>query len=152
MNRMKQTFLALGALGAVCLGGVVSATAMTPQHAPRTTLHITLQQQAFSGVTGSATLVYDPATKMTTVTVSAHHLEPGSLHPSHIHAGTCRTNGPVLEGLNSIKADAHGNGVATTTFKGSVLNKAAHVNIHMGPGLALTQYTVIACGELGKSM
>ena len=151
---MKRTVLTLVALGALLAGGVAAmpVTAMTARHATLTVLHVKLRPQAFSGVTGSATLTYNAATKMTTAKVMVQHLEPGSVHPSHIHAGKCSTNGPVLVGLTTIKANAMGTGVATTRFKGSVMNKAAYVNVHMGPGLALTQYTVLACGELGKTM
>jgi probable HAF family extracellular repeat protein len=119
---------------------------------PGGAVQVTLQPQAFSGVTGNATLTYDAATDMTTVTVSVHHLEPGSIHPEHIHAGACSSNGPVLVALTPIKADAQGNGVATTTFKGSVLHQAAYINVHLGPGLALTQFTVLACGVVGTGM
>jgi hypothetical protein len=147
---MKRKFLALLALGALLAGSVatVPVAAMTHSQAGPTVLHATLRQQAFSGVTGTATVSYDAATKMSTVKVTVKGLEPGSSHPEHIHAGKCTTNGPVLVGLNTIKATAKGTGVATTRFKGSVMNKAAYVNVHMGPGLALTQYTVLACGEL----
>jgi hypothetical protein len=111
---------------------------------------VQLRTQAFSGVTGTATLTYDTATGMTTVAVSVQHLEPGSIHPSHIHAGRCTSNGPVLAGLNNVKADASGVGKATTVIKGSFAKKQAYVNVHLGPGLSLTQYTVLSCGELGK--
>jgi hypothetical protein len=89
---------------------------------------------------------------MTTVKVTVNHLEPGSFHPAHIHAGNCSSNGPVLVVLKPIKANAMGIGVATTTFNGNVLNKPTYINVHMGPGLKLTEYTVLACGELGKTM
>ena len=149
---MKRMVFALVALGALLAGSMatVPVTAMTPKHAGLTVLHVTLRPQAFSGVTGSATLTYNAATNMSTVKVTVNHLEPGSLHPSHIHAGKCSSNGRVLVGLTTIKANATDTGVATTTFKGSVLNKAAYINVHLGPGLKLTQYTVLACGELGK--
>jgi hypothetical protein len=114
-------------------------------------LHVMLRQQAFSGVTGMAMVTYDSSTKMTTVTLTVNHLEPGSSHPAHIHAGKCTSNGPVLAPLTTVKANKSGTGVSTTTFSGSVLNKAAYINVHMGPGLALTEYTVLACGELGKA-
>jgi hypothetical protein len=147
---MKRKLLAFPALGALLAGSVatVPVVAMTHGKAGTTVLYVTLRQQAFSGVTGTARVSYDSATKMTTVRVKVKGLEPGSSHPEHIHAGKCTTNGPVLVGLNTIKATAKGTGVATTRFKGSVMNKAAYVNVHMGPGLALTQYTVLACGEL----
>jgi hypothetical protein len=54
--------------------------------------------------------------------------------------------------LKTIEANEKGAGVATTTFKGSVMHKAAYINVHMGPGLELTQFTVLACGELHTSM
>jgi CHRD domain len=148
---MTRTVLALAALGALCLGGVVPATAMTARHAPVKTLQITLQPQAFSGVTGTATVTYNAATKRTTVKVTVQHLEPGSVHPSHVHGGTCRSNGPVLEGLMSVKANAQGTGVATTTFAGAI-KTPAYINVHMGPGLALTQFTVLTCGNVTKGM
>ncbi len=150
---MKPRILALLAISALLAGGIAVGPvgAMTRSHAGMTTLHVTLQQQAFSGVTGTATVTYDPASKKTTVKVTVNHLEPGSSHPAHIHAGKCTSNGPVLEPLTTIKADKNGTGVSTTTFSGSVMNKAAHINVHMGPGLALTEYTVLACGELGKA-
>ena len=148
---MKRKTLALLACGALLAGGAatVPARAMTRS---QVTITVTLRQQAFSGVTGSATVSYNAATNMTTVKVTVNHLEPRSSHPEHIHAGTCSSNGPVLVGLKTIKANTMGTGVATTIFKGSVMNKAAYINVHMGPGLALTQYTVLACGVLGKAM
>ena len=151
---MKRKTVALLACGALLAGGAatVPARAMTHRHVThrQVSIAVRLRQQAFSGVTGSATVSYNAATNMTTVKVTVNHLEPGSSHPEHIHAGTCSSNGPVLAGLKTIKANATGTGVATTTFKGSVMNKAAYINVHMGPGLALTQYTVLACGVLGK--
>ncbi len=124
----------------------------TSTGAGTTVAQVTLQPQAFSGVTGTATMTYTAATNMTTVTVIVHNLEPGSVHPEHIHAGTCSSNGPMIEALTPLKADAQGTAVATTTFKGSVLHKAAYINVHMGPGLSLTQFTVLACGVVSTAM
>lgn len=151
---MTRKTVALYALGALLAGSLVAlpARAMTQRHATSTTMHVTLHQQAFSGATGSATLTYNAATMMTTVKVTVNHLEPGSSHPAHIHAGKCATNGPVLVALQTLKANKQGTAVATTTFPGSLGHKAAYINVHLGPGLALTQYTVLACGELGKAM
>jgi len=135
---------------AVAAGGSFGATEATGRGAAASpVMHVQLRAQAFSGVTGTATLSYNAATKMTTVKVSVHHLQPGSVHPSHIHAGRCSTNGPVLAALASITANASGTGTATTVISGSFTHSHAYVNVHLGPGLALTQYTVLACGELG---
>jgi hypothetical protein len=148
---MKRKVLAILATTAL-LGGVVTAPAKATTHttAALSVMHVQLRQQAFSGVSGTATLTYNPATGMTTVTVSVRNLEPNSVHPSHIHAGKCTNNGPVIAGLNNVQADASGVGKATTVIKGSFVRKQAYVNVHLGPGLNLTQYTVLTCGELGK--
>ena len=147
---MSRRFLAILATGALLAGGVaaVPVTAATHGNAAMRVMHVQLRPQAFSGVTGTATLTYDPATGRTTVKVSVHNLEPGSVHPEHIHAGKCTTNGPVLAALGSITANTTGAGTATTVIQGSFMRKQAYINIHMGPGLSLTQYTVLACGEL----
>lgn len=150
MKRMIGASLILGALLAGS-GSAGPGHALAHRLSSMTVLHVMLRQQAFSGVSGTATVSYNTATKMTTVKVTVNHLEPGSSHPEHIHAGKCTSNGPVLFVLTTIKANAQGTGTATTTFKGSVMNKAAYINVHMGPGLALTQFTVLACGEIGKA-
>jgi hypothetical protein len=134
-------------------GGVAVAPshATTQVNAAASAMHVQLRAQAFSGVTGNATLTFNAGTGMTTVKVTVKNLEPGSVHPSHIHAGVCSSNGPVIAGLNNVKANAAGVGTATTVIKGSFVGKKAYVNVHLGPALALTQYTVLSCGELGKA-
>jgi hypothetical protein len=150
---MKRNVLATLAIAALLVGGIAAAPAdaMTHGNAAASVMHVQLHAQAFSGVSGTATLTYDAGTGMTTVKVSVKNLEPGSIHPSHIHAGKCTTNGPVIAGLNNVKANAAGVGTATTVIKGSFASKQAYVNVHLGPGLSLTQYTVLACGELGTA-
>jgi hypothetical protein len=122
---------------------------MTHGNAAASVMLVQLRAQAFSGVSGTATLTYDSGTGMTTVKVVVQNLEPGSVHPSHIHAGKCSSNGPVIANLNNVRANAAGVGTATTVIKGSFVGKHAYVNVHLGPGLSLTQYTVLTCGELG---
>ena len=150
---MFRKALAVLATGALLAGGVASAPARAATHGnAASAMHVQLRAQAFSGVTGSATLTYNSSTGMTTVKVSVQHLEPGSVHPAHIHAGKCTTNGPVLAALAPVKANAAGVGKAMTVVTGSFAGKQAYINIHLGPGLSLTQYTVLACGELGAAM
>src|SRR5690349_13430245 len=99
---MQRKILAALATAALLGGGAAPAhaRATAPAKAALSVVHVQLRPQAFSGVTGTATLSYNPATGMTTVTVSVQNLEPGTVHPSHIHAGKCTANGPVLAGLN----------------------------------------------------
>jgi hypothetical protein len=77
------------------------------------------------------------------------HLEPGSVHPAHIHLGKCGDNGPVAVPLTSVKAEPNGTGTSTTTVKAApYLHKQAYINVHYGPGLKLTQFTVISCANV----
>jgi len=115
-------------------------------------VHVKLLPQAFSGVTGTATLSFDAATGMTTVNVMVKNLEPGSSHPAHIHSGICTTNGSVIAALTTIKANMTGLGTAKTVVKGNFTTKHAYINVHLGPSLSLTQYTVLACGAYGPAM
>jgi hypothetical protein len=149
----SRTILAILATAALLAGGVALAPVGAASHGDPATsvMHVQLHPLAFSGVVGSATLTYNPGANTTTVKVSVHNLEPGSVHPEHIHAGKCSTNGPVLAALGSIKADARGTGTVTSVITGSFMRKQAYINLHMGPGVTLTQYTVLACGELGKT-
>jgi hypothetical protein len=149
---MTSKIVAVLSAAAVLGGGVFAAQVGAPTRASAAAavMHVALRQQAFSGVSGTATLRYNAATGKTMVVVSVKNLEPGSVHPSHIHAGNCSSNGPVLAALNSVKANAAGVGVATTVIDGSFMGKRAYVNVHLGPGLGLTQFTVLACGDLGR--
>jgi hypothetical protein len=150
---MKRTIFAVIAIAAMIGGGVAVAPthAMTHGNAAASVMHVQLRAQAFSGVSGNATLTYNAGTDMTTVKISVKHLEPSSVHPAHIHAGVCTSNGPVIAPLNNVKANAAGVGTSTTMVKGSFVGKKAYINVHLGPTLALTQYTVLACGELGMA-
>jgi hypothetical protein len=57
---------------------------------------------------GHATLVYDPAAQMITVTLTASGVTPG-MHAAHIHLGSCQSQGPVQYMLMDFTADRHGN-------------------------------------------
>jgi hypothetical protein len=150
---MKKLIIATIAIAAMVGGSVAVAPTHAMNHgsAAASVMHVQLRAQAFSGVAGKATLTYNAGTGMTTVKVTVKNLEPGSVHPSHIHAGVCASNGPVIAALNNVKANAAGVGTATTVVKGSFVGKKAYVNVHLGPALALTQYTVLTCGELSTA-
>lgn len=143
--------IALVVASAGLIGGsmmAVSAQATTHPAAKAAMQSVMLKAQAFSGVTGTATLTYNASTNMTKVAIVVQHLMPNSVHPAHIHAGVCTSNGPVVAMLNSVKADAMGRGTSTTTVKGQFINMKDYINVHYGPGLTLTQFTVLACGQI----
>ena len=143
---MIKRFSAVLVLGALLTGSLAVAPSHAAKHANAAMpMSVMLAAQAFSGVTGTATLSY--AAGMTTVKVTIKHVAAGSVHPAHIHAGaSCSVAGPVIGALNPLQANNAGIATSTTMLKGDFTTKAAYINVHLGPGLALTQFTVLACG------
>lgn len=113
-----------------------------------------------SGVSGSALFSYDAASGRTTVLLSVRHLQPGTVHPVHIHAGSnCTANRPILanfvplDGMGmmgmGLRADASGTIRGRTTLVGPFAGQTWHINVHTGPDLAtMAQFRVLACGVL----
>jgi plastocyanin len=94
-----------------------------------------------SGVSGEATLLALGA--MTTVNVTLAGLAPGSAHAGHIHQDGC--DGPILFPLETITADASGQGRATATVDAPLELGSWWVQYHASdspPGPA------IACGQV----
>jgi len=80
-------------------------------------------------------------------------LQPGSTHVSHIHAGSCAAQGPVVTMLNPVFADAKGNGTSITTLSQVPYSpNGLYVNVHAGATMAelgqSTLFNPIACGNL----
>jgi hypothetical protein len=78
------------------------------------TVDVTMNEEAGSGVTGSATLTGGTDGTAVEVTIDTG-LEEGS-HASHIHTGTCAAQGPIETPLTDITADDLGAGTATTPY------------------------------------
>jgi hypothetical protein len=101
---------------------------------------------------GTATLTRDPATSVLTVHLVLTGLAPRTKHPSHIHKGTCDTQGsPVIYPLGEVIADDHGNFVWNYTVSSVAAVPAGQwfVNIHTGPQLNTPeQYRAILCGDI----
>jgi len=103
---------------------------------------------------GTADLSWDPSTHALTVKISLVGLAPSSIHPAHIHTGSCANQGNVIYPLTTLMADAHGVASATT-----VVNNIAHgipatgwyVNVHNGPGLSTNdQFLPIVCADVSN--
>ena len=147
---MLRKPLALLAAGILIIGGFATTPTRAARHTAKTmtTSSVMLGQVGTSGVTGAATLTYNKQTGMTTVKIMVKHLEAMSSHPAHIHSGQCGSNGPVIAALSPVKAGANGIGYSTTMVKGSFTHKMDYINVHYGPGLSLTEFTVISCANL----
>lgn len=82
-----------------------------------------------STATGSATLVFNPTTKIFTITVD-HNVKP-SLTMGHIHKGAAGTNGPVVFGFTSLGTLITYTSIALTAEQEADLNAGLYyVNLH----------------------
>lgn len=118
---------------------------------PSVTTSITLKHMP----SGTADLNWDPSTHALTVKVSLVGLAPSSMHPAHIHTGSCANQGNVIYPLTTLVADAHGVASATTVVK-NIMNgipaRGWYVNVHNGPGLSTTdQFLPIVCADVANS-
>ncbi len=85
-----------------------------------------------------------------TVKLAMSGLEPNSNHMAHIHQGSCVSQGKVVYALNSLKADAMGNAVSTTTITGvKTVAPNWYVNVHMSTDVSTQQgNNPVVCGEV----
>jgi hypothetical protein len=143
----------MGLALAVC-GGAATASPL-PATGPTQATQVAkavLTPQKGSEVHGQATLAWNPATEVLTVTVMARGLAPGTTHPNHIHVGSCPSPGAVIYSLANLVASPSGIAEASTSFSG-VTNVKFHGgwawNVHQGPMMtAPGGATSIACGDV----
>ena len=112
---------------------------------------VTLDPQSGATAAGAATLRFTgPRTLQVTVTVSG--LAAGSVHPGHIHFGSCAAvpEGPVAYPLGDLVADAGGRASGTTVLTPVEVVPPVgwYVDVHRGPTLADGGATPIACGDV----
>jgi hypothetical protein len=102
-------------------------------------------------VSGSATLTLTNTTL--TVTVNVSGLVPGSVHPAHIHAGSCESQvpGTIVYPLTNLVADQNGKATSTTVIQNvkTIPQDAWYVNVHRSTNLTTqTGFDPIACGNV----
>ncbi|GAC1590957.1 MAG: hypothetical protein NVS4B1_35960 [Ktedonobacteraceae bacterium] len=102
-------------------------------------------------VTGTTTLTLKHKTLTVTTTVSG--LVPGSVHPAHIHAGSCQNQRPgsIVYSLNNLVADEHGDATSTTVIRDveTIPDDAWYVNVHNSTRLSTQSgFDPIACGNV----
>jgi plastocyanin len=112
----------------------------------------TLNPQHNSTASGTATLkIVGPGLLQVDVTVTG--LAPNSIHPEHIHVGSCSLGGPILFPLNDLKAGSDGTASATTMVQGvlGIGESGWFVNVHTGPTLSGSGAVPVACGDISYS-
>lgn len=107
-----------------------------------------LSSEHGSSVTGTTTVTTSDTSF--TIRLQVAGLRPSSTHPSHIHAGACGSNGPVVFPLEVLTADGTGDAVATTVIRRAykVPPRGWYVCVHQGPTMTGTGDTPIACADL----
>jgi len=106
-----------------------------------------------SSVTGNAMLNFIGVGKLQ-VQVQVSGLTPNSVHPEHIHAGTCAAGGPITIPLNNLTAGPDGNATSTTIINGppwfTIPTRGWFINVHQGPTMSDGGATPISCGDAVK--
>jgi hypothetical protein len=147
--------IALTLLLAACAGGNASATTSSTPTAPTQSTasisaigHGVLKHAPY----GRAELTWDPVSKSLTVKLSITGLVPHSIHPDHIHGGSCTIPGRLIYPLQYIIADATGNATATSTIKNITDGIPATgwlIYVHNGPYVTTdAQSLPITCGDI----
>jgi CHRD domain len=137
---------------AACGGSTSSAPTSTPA-ATSTTNSTTATLKHVPH--GTADLSWDPSSHTLTVKLSLVGLAPKSIHPAHIHTGSCSNQGAVVHPLQNVGADDHGMATVTSTVPNVMQGIPAsgwYVNVHNGPGLSMAdQFLPIVCGDVSNS-
>jgi Cu/Zn superoxide dismutase len=100
---------------------------------------------------GNATLNWSHSDQMAAVQVTLTGLAPSSVHPVHIHSGSCGQNGRVLYPLLNLTADMHGVASSTTklTLPRGIPASGWSLDVYNGPGLSNSDQALsIVCGNI----
>lgn len=155
MRLLAVFSLVIAFLLAACGGGASNPPASNTPAATPTTSTTTANATLKHVPNGTADLSWDPSGKTVTVKLMLTGLAPKSMHPSHIHAGSCSNQGKVLYPLQNIVADDKGVATVTSTVKdvaNGVPASGWYVNVHNGPGLSTDdQFLPIVCGDVSNS-
>ena len=133
-------------MAALCL--VTMACGGSTAAAPPSLSFVMTPQNA-SGVTGTGHVVTELGSF--TVSIKLTGLTPFSSHASHVHLGSCTTQGGIAYALLQVVADPHGNASATTRVAEdyTLPRTGWYVNVHLGPDVTESEYLPsVSCGNL----
>src|SRR2546421_5887768 len=144
--------IALTLLLTACAGGNASATTTSTRTQSTASIsaigHGVLKHVPY----GRAELTWNPTSKSLTVKLSITGLVPHSIHPDHIHGGSCTIPGRLIYPLQYIIADATGNATAISTIKNITDGIPASgwlIYVHNGPYVTTdAQSLPITCGDI----
>lgn len=143
----------LAALPLVIVAACSSGPANTPAASPTATatpLVFPVKPTAAgdAGIKGSVTIL-KTADNAFTLVVDVSGLAANSVHVSHIHNGTCGSNGAIAIPLANVVADASGHANVSNNVATPYKGEGWYVNIHSGPDLTTpANATPVACADL----
>ncbi len=155
---LRHAAVCLVAAGALILGACSnsSQTSSSSPPSPASGGHSLPAIQLADMPTGTATLSWNPTTKLITTAVDMHGFTPSSSHAMHIHPGTCadQTQPPSVP-FPDISADAGGtvNQSVVSDPVPSGIPRGSYLNIHLAPSAQLgaptdVSFTPIACADI----
>jgi hypothetical protein len=152
-----HTLALAGMIAALILAACGSANAPAASPTPTATLasitataHGTLKHVP----NGTAELTWNASSKILTVKLSLTGLAPHSIHPSHIHSGSCSIPGRLIYPLQYVVADATGNAIVTSTVPNIADGIPATgwmIYVHNGPYVISDDQSLpITCGDISN--
>jgi hypothetical protein len=120
-------------------GGAMMNHAMVANH-----IVVKLNPVGGSGESGTATFTRDPEGQGTMVTLALHG-GSAAPQPSHIHLGTCGSNGPIKWPLKPVVAGRSATMVLATIPV--IMSSGAYINVHKSPKELAN---IVSCGNVPK--
>ena len=147
MNR--ATAVLAFAILAACSSGAPSAPAASPTSTAKPMIFPVRATAAGSAALKGSVTILKTADNAFTLVVDVTGLAPNSVHVSHIHSGTCCSNGPIAIPLADVVADPGGHANVTNNLATPYKGDGWYVNIHSGPDLTTPANAApIACADL----
>jgi hypothetical protein len=142
--------LVFGVLLLAACGSPATSTTTTKQAVKNVTLSAGAVLQ--HSPAGSAQLAWNSTSHTLTVDITLLGLAPSSMHPAHIHTGSCTKEGNDLYSLHNVVANVAGIGTSTSTIDnvtGGIPATGWYINVHNGPTMASDQQSMpISCGNI----
>lgn len=107
-----------------------------------------LMSMSGSSVTGTTSVMHGSAMNEFRSTISISGAPANGMHPWHVHAGQCGSNGPIVGAASAypvLQADANGVATANAAVAAMLPSGPLYVNVHMSPSM---MSTIVACANL----
>lgn len=141
--------LTAGACGGSGGGSSPSPVVTTPT-STSSPVALVFKLNGVNGATATGTVTVTTQPGSLTVELKITGLQPTSSHVSHIHVGSCQSNGGIKFALNQVVADGQGDTDIKTTLNAIYppVGEKWYVVVHAGPDLQGSNSAYLLCGNL----